>query len=333
MTNDSRGSPVVTEGGTQPEFTPVGIPYRPGAKLGRTLLLLVLPGYVLIAAVCLFSPESPGDSLFFHFVPWVFLGIGILGGVSGIHHLSRVMMVTDSSISERSLTRTHSIALLSIDRIELQRWKRNGKIEERVTIYGLRFRLSFSSELADVKPLLGYLLVKAKNAIFLDLAEPPQNSPAREMWIDIKKRQDWRGAWVIVSLGLLFVVPSLIGLHRSYVLDHQGMATIGFVDDSATKTPEQGSSTIRMRFTFTANGRIYRGRSLVRREYYHSLPVAAHVKVTYLPENPMVCRAGGTFEKIPLYGFLGIGCLHIPLAAYAFWNSRSRMLQKLGAIG
>lgn len=247
---------------------------------------------VAIAVTMSFMPTSgPPPPLAYKLGLPAFFLLGALFVVHlGLRQATRVLMLTDTALIDRSLFGTREIPFDQVVSVTTKDVPGKSGTMEWTTVKSATTTIGFPAQLPNYDKLVQAIQARVGTQVAANAPQAIQKE-ARQSLL-----QNVIGLFVIGSLfGLGLGGLAVTGLHegqdalqRQMELDVQGKRTKGQV--TGTGTSGSKSRSYNLNYTFEVDGKTYSRSSSVSRDAYEQVPMASAVGVDYLPNDPEVSR-------------------------------------------
>ncbi len=235
------------------------------------------------------SAENPRMGLYFCAAFFGAIGMGCLALCLYLLTLTRTL--NSYEIVERCLFYTRRIAFGQVQSLMTRSVSTKNGSTEVTAIQGNGRQIRLYASIPDYALLRDYLRahvsLEAQERGSTEVAQVQRKEARQAGWIGL--------VCILLLLGMLGGMGSVAlrkneaRLSRSEQMDARGQTAPGHI--LGTYLGSRGRDHYLILFAFRVNGREYHSASPVTQEDYDSTRIGQMIWVTYLPENPQICRA------------------------------------------
>lgn len=261
--------------------------------IGAAIFALVL---ICLGGALLIVPAEPPTPLAGKVgIIAFFLGFALLIVWSGLKQATRVLIVTESSLIDRSRFGSREIPFAKVVAVTTQDVATRSKTMEVTTIRSAETTIKLSSRMANYDRLVQQVHSLVGDRIAENAPQAMADETRRQLRMSLITLFVFGS---LCGLGLHWVGSSMqeegqIALRQQQAIDASGKRTTGEVTDVEKK----GSKAYILTYRFPVNGKTYSHRSRVSRDDYENPSVGDAIQLDYLPNDPEVSRANLTIAR------------------------------------
>ena len=231
---------------------------------------------------------------------------------------TRVLTLTDTHLIDRNLFRRREVAFAEVQSVFSKVMPTNSGSIEFTTVQGAHGKIVINSQLPNYEAL-----VKALHAR-VDVRETPQTKAEKTEQAIAQDARSQRRQTVVgmFIIGCVFALAlaglALNGIHdaqgsldRNAQMDARGQQVMGLV--TGRERHGSKSTTYYLDYMFRAQGQPYTSMSPITYSDYQDVRIGAPVQVTYMPENPHVCRAAPSISREQAHSRINAGYVMIAI--------------------